>query len=263
MSELLISDLLILLVEPSTMQRRVIFGYLNNFGIDNIDLAESGSKAFEIMNNAEPDLIISSMHLPDMTGADLLIRMRENSELAHVPFMLISSETNYRYLEPIRQAGAIALLPKPFEPEQLHHALHSTLDLIDPKIVELNSLSPEEVHVLLVDDSKMSRRHITRVLNNMGILKITEAENGVQAVNLMNEAGFDLVVTDYNMPEMDGKEFIQYVREKSSQSAVPIVMVTSTSDESRLAMVEQVGVSAICDKPFEPSNIREILKKVI
>ena len=100
-------------------------------------------------------------------------------------------------------------------------------------------------------------------LQDMGIETIIEAENGVDAVALLQQHHFDLIVTDYNMPEMDGKEFAEHVRQKSDQRSIPILMVTSVSDESRLAMVEQVGVSAICDKPFEPNNIRELLMKLL
>lgn len=263
MSDLLISDLLILLIEPSSTQRKVVSTYLNDMGIENVDLVETAAQALEQMQKVEPDLVISAMHLPDMTGTDLLLKMREDESLSHIPFMLISSETHYRYLEPIRQAGAIAILPKPFESEQLRSALRNTLEYIDPEIVDTGDISPEEVRILLVDDSRMARRHIRRVLENMGFEDITEAENGVEGVELVREQEFDLIVTDYNMPEMDGKEFIQYVREESGQAGVPIMMVTSVSDESRLAGVQQVGVSAICDKPFEPSNIRSVISSLI
>jgi len=263
MSDLLISDLLILLVEPSATQRKVIFSYLEGMGIENVDFADSAQAAFVSMESAVPDLVISSMHLPDMTGADLLLEMRENPELSHVPFMLVSSETHYRYLEPVRQAGAIAILPKPFVLEQLQGALRATLDYIDPELLETDNINPEDINVLLVDDSPFARKHISRVLNNMGIEKITEAENGLAGIEILKQQSFDLIVTDFNMPEMDGKEFSQYVRDQSDQSDIPILMVTSVSDNSRLAMVENVGVSAICDKPFESANIRELLIKLL
>ncbi len=263
MSDLLISDLLLLLVEPSTTQRKVIQGYLGELGIVNIDVAENAGQAIDMMMKVVPDLVVSSMHLPDMTGADMLIKMRNTSDLSQIPFLLISSETHYRYLEPVRQAGVIAILPKPFELVQLSSALKASIDFIDPDQLELDDVAVSEIVVLLVDDSRLARKHIRRVLEDMGILSIIEAENGVHAAELLQSNQCDLIVTDYNMPEMDGKEFTEHVRQDSDQRLIPILMVTSESDKSRLAMVEQVGVSAICDKPFEPNNIREILVKLI
>ncbi|HFE37649.1 MAG TPA: response regulator [Gammaproteobacteria bacterium] len=259
MSDLIISDLLILLVEPSTTQRKYISNYLTELGIQSIDYADTGAEALASMDSVVPDLVISAMHLADMTGTDLILRMRDNETLLSVPFMLISSETHYRYLEPIRQAGVIAILPKPFEFEQLHAALNSTLNFISPESQIEDTFKPEEVVVLLVDDSRLARKHISRVLRNMGIEHILEAENGLEGIEILNKHVFDLIITDYNMPEMDGKAFSQYVREQSDQNDLPIVMVTSVSDSSRLAMVENIGVSAICDKPFDAADVRELL----
>ncbi len=263
MSDLMISDLLVLLVEPSTTQQKVIIGHLNGLGIDSVDVATNGEEAITTMTRVVPDLIISSMHLPDITGADLLLKMREMNGLEDLPFLLISSETHYRYLEPIRQAGAIAILPKPFESSQLSTALRSTLNFIDPDALEVDAIPAEEIRVLLVDDSALARKHIMRVLNNMGVTNITEAEDGTEGVKMLSEIQVDLIVTDYNMPEMDGNEFTHYVREESNQPSVPILMVTSETDSSRLAMVEDAGVSAICDKPFDQDNIRDILSRII
>ena len=145
----------------------------------------------------------------------------------------------------------------------MRKALRNTLEYIDPEIADTGDILPEDVRILLVDDSRMARKHIIRVLENMGFENITEVENGLEGVEMLREHEFDLIVTDYNMPEMDGKEFIQYVREESAQSGIPIMMVTSVSDESRLAGVQQVGVSAICDKPFDPKNIRNAISSLM
>jgi two-component system chemotaxis response regulator CheY len=65
------------------------------------------------------------------------------------------------------------------------------------------------------------------------------------------------------MPEMDGKELVEQVRQNSQQASVPILMVSSEQDESRLAVVQQAGVSAVCDKPFEPKNIKQLIEKML
>lgn len=259
MSELIIDDLYILLIEPSSTQRKYISNYLTELGISSVDFAENAEEAFVAMAQVAPDLVISAMHLPDMTGTDLLLKMRDTEGLSSIPFMLISSETDYRYLEPIRQAGVIAILPKPFELDQLCSALHSTVNYINPASLKDDAVNPEDIVVLLVDDSKLARKHISRVLVNMGLENIMEAENGLEGIEMMKNHVFDLIVTDYNMPEMDGKEFSQFIREKSDQADVPIIMVTSVSDTSRLAMVENVGVSAICDKPFDAASVRDLV----
>jgi len=73
----------------------------------------------------------------------------------------------------------------------------------------------------------------------------------------------DLVITDYNMPEMDGKGLVDFIRQQSWQASVPILMVTSEADMGRLAAIESAGVSGICDKPFEAHVVRELLGRLL
>jgi two-component system chemotaxis response regulator CheY len=258
-----LDQLHVLLVEPSTTQQRFITSHLNSFGIMAIDCVATGRAALDSLNPDLHDLIISAMHLQDMTGTELVQNMRMNERLHDIPFMLISSETDFRYLEPIRQAGVIAILPKPYEIEQLRRALYSTVHYLDPGSLDTSDIAAEDLNVLVVDDSFTARNHIKRVLSNMGIQRLTEAKNGKEAVAIIAEHFFDLIVTDYNMPEMDGKQLVEYIRNHSNQTNIPVLMVSSESDDSRLAAVQQAGVSAICDKPFETETVRELLNKML
>lgn len=263
MSQLAVHEIYILLVEPSSAQQKIIGKYLSDIGISNCACISSGREAITSMRNTMPDLVISAMHLPDMTGTELVQTMRADSDLQSIPFMLISSETHYRYLEPIRQAGVIAILPKPFTLLQLKKAIDSAIFYLDPGEVNSNHFNGDELNVLVVDDSSLARKHITRVLNNMGIEQITTAENGTQALELVAAQYFDLIVTDYNMPKMDGAELVEHVRHDSNQASIPIIMVSSETDESRLTAVTQAGVSAICDKPFDSQIVKQLIEKIV
>ncbi len=264
MSEKLkISDLTICVIEPSSTQWRIIKGQLNDIGVTRLDHFSDGNSALEDMRKFLPDLVISTMHLPDMTGTDLVQAMRNDNELEEIPFMLISSEDSDYYLEPIRQAGVIAMLPKPFQVQDLTRALYSTLEFIEPDNSMLVDINLDELSVLVVDDSLTARKHICRVLNNLGIEEITQAINGKEAVEVLNRNFFDLIVTDYNMPEMDGKELTKYVREHSHQRSIPILMVTSEANHSHLAGVKQSGISAVCDKPFEPHEVKSLIRNIL
>lgn len=258
-----LSDLSILLIEPSSTQQKIILTHLKKEGLNMIDAVRTGEEALDFTAHYPPDLIISSMYLPDMTATDLLATIRNTEALKDTNFMLVSSETNYMTLEPIRQAGVIAILPKPFVHDDLRRALRTTVDYLDPEQMELENYEVSELKVLLVDDSSTARKHITRVLTNLGIQDILTANNGLEAVTNLSEQEFDLIVTDLNMPEMDGHQLTEYVRHEMGNTYVPILMVTSEHDAARLEHVQQSGVSAICDKPFEPSSIREILYRVL
>ncbi len=260
-----VTDLSILLIEPSKVQLKVIMNHLIEEGVSNIESASSGGEAIDMLNQHTADLIISSMYLPDMTATELVLQVKSSERLKDVPFMLISSETRFSALDPIRQAGVVAILPKPFNHDDLKRALRNTIEYIDPKEIVFEHYDIEAVRVLVVDDSPMARKHIVRVLNNMGISKITEAKDGKEGVNIFSQEqdAFDLIVTDYNMPEMDGRELIEHIRTEMKNAFIPILMVTSEENETRLSNIEQAGVSGICDKPFEPDTVKEMLFRVL
>jgi two-component system chemotaxis response regulator CheY len=251
------------LVEPSGIQAKIIVGHLNALGIDKIRSFRNGEDVLAAMAETRPDLVISALYLPDITGTDLVTTMRGTAAFADVAFILISSETRPQALEAVRQAGVCGILPKPFAAAQLRTAIASTLDYLRNDDDHSDDLDVEGLHVLLVDDSPSARKFMRRVLENLGIEHFTEAEDGRQAVAILADTQFDLVVTDYNMPEMDGAALVEYIRKQSWQSSVPILMVTSETSDARLAAVEDAGVSGICDKPFEPAVVRRILTKVL
>ncbi len=256
------ADLNVYLVEPSPVQGKVIVALLAQQGIVSIERFDNAGAMFERLHAQVPSLIISALYLPDMAGTEVVQRLRADPATEHTPFILISSETRPQVLDPVRQSGVCGILPKPFTAAQLGTALRATLDYLDADI-DLDPADLEALKVLLVDDSPSARKFIRRVLENLGVRHFSEASDGTEAVAILEETMVDLVVTDYNMPEMDGKALTDHIRQKSWQNSLPILMVTSEHDAGRLAAVEEAGVSGICDKPFEPATVKALLAKIL
>ncbi|GAA5136678.1 response regulator [Thalassotalea piscium] len=263
MASLQPSELSILLIEPSDTQRKIIINHLKKHEINEVTSANNMISAKQVLARHQFDLIISSLYLEDGTALDLLNHIRSDERLAETPFMLVSSEHKRENLEEFKQSGVVAILPKPFTAEHLHSAINTTLDLLTTDEIELEHFDVHQIRVLLVDDSALARKFIKRVLNNLGLLKITEAADGSEAITLISENMYDLVVTDFNMPEVDGRELTRYIREKSQQSHIPILMVTSESNDAHLANIETDGVNALCDKPFEPEYVKQVLFRLL
>ncbi|WP_341502162.1 response regulator [Gallaecimonas sp. GXIMD4217] len=257
------ADLVILLVEPSATQRRIISNNLAEEAVHQVDCATGLADALARLAESRPDLVLSSLHFEDGSALELVRAMGRDPELAKVPFMLVTSEQRPAQLEAFKQSGVVALLPKPFSREQLGRALNATLDLLSPDELELSHFDVQSLRVLVVDDSRLARRHIKRVLENLGVSRITEAEDGAQAQQLLGLHMFDLVVTDYNMPHVNGRELAEHIRSQSQQSHLPILMVTSEANGAHLANITQAGINAICDKPFEPMVVKEMLYRLL
>ena len=201
------------------------------------------------------------MHLNDMTGLELAGRLRAQEKLATVGFVLISSESDAPEFHSLRQAGHFIPLTKPFSAEQLAEALKAAMASSSRSTQDAYPSVADAIRILLVDDSAAARSHIRRVLASVGLDRIVEAEDGKQAVAVLGKETFDLVVTDYNMPNLDGRGLIDFIRTQSATPSVPIILVTTETDPAKLEAVRRLGVAAICDKSFPREVIQQVLQR--
>lgn len=257
------SELSILLIEPSDTQRKIITSRLSQEGINNIQTASTLAQAMTIISRHQPDLVASAMHFEDGTALELLNTLKQNPAFCDIQFMLVSSECRREQLEIYRQSGVVAILPKPFSSEHLGKALNATIDLLSHDELDLDHFDVHNIRVLVVDDSKMARNIIRRTITNLGLKLITEANDGAEAIALMQDNMYDLVITDYNMPNADGLALTQFIRNHSQQSHIPILMVSSEANDTHLSNVSQAGVNALCDKPFEPQLVKQLLYSLL
>ncbi len=257
-----IQDLTVLLIEPSATQSKIIKQVLLDEGIDKLDILNNGQQALEYLKNSQPDLLISAMYFDDMTAIELVQTIRGQTHSQDISFMLISSETSFAMLDPIKQAGVLAVLPKPFDHRDFRTALRSARDTLQVSSLELKNLDMDNLKGLVVDDSRTARRHISKLLSACGIDHCLQAENGRQAIEVLHQETVDFIITDYNMPEMNGQELAEYLSQ-SEFSYIPVLMVTSESDNSRLSAVRQAGVCALFDKTIDPASLKSTLSNML
>jgi len=115
----------------------------------------------------------------------------------------------------------------------------------------------ENKKILFVEDSPTMRRIIANSLKKLGINDVAEAENGVDALEKIQKAQFDLILTDWNMPEMNGQELVEHIRKMDAYKNVPILMITTRGMEDDVMTAIKTGVNGYMVKPFTP----ELLKK--
>ncbi len=116
--------------------------------------------------------------------------------------------------------------------------------------------------VLVVDDSGVIRKIISRALGELGINDVKEAGDGQQALDIFGDgSAFDLVITDWNMPVMNGLELVRTIR--ATGSRVPIMMVTTKSERGNVLEAIQAGINDYVIKPFERENLREKLDRLV
>lgn len=119
-------------------------------------------------------------------------------------------------------------------------------------------------HVIItVDDSSTMRRIIKNTLEKLGFANILEAGNGVEALDVMGKNKVDMIVTDWNMPEMDGLTFVKAVRAKAEHKDTPILMITTEAAKEDILTALRSGVNNYVVKPFTPETLQEKVFKLL
>jgi len=116
--------------------------------------------------------------------------------------------------------------------------------------------------ILVVDDDKTTRKMISLILKSKGYEVVT-AENGIEALQKLGLERINLILTDMNMPYMDGIEFIKQVRANPDISNIPIVMITTEADEDEKRRAFEAGVDDYLVKPTNAEQISESIKKIV
>lgn len=116
-------------------------------------------------------------------------------------------------------------------------------------------------NILVVEDSRTARKFLTFVLKGAGYNVIT-AENGIEALERLSAINVDIIVTDLNMPQMDGLEFIRTIRENDDYVKIPILLLTTEGEERGKKQGLEAGATGYMAKPMEPENFLSVIKKM-
>lgn len=116
----------------------------------------------------------------------------------------------------------------------------------------------KNIKILLVEDAGVMRQMEIKTLSSLGFKNIKEAENGKQAINyLQNDSSIELIISDWNMPEMDGFELLRWVRSNEKTKAVPFLMATGRGEKKEVEKAIEAGVSSFISKPFNKDELQE------
>jgi two-component system chemotaxis response regulator CheY len=119
-----------------------------------------------------------------------------------------------------------------------------------------------KMKILVVDDFSTMRRIVKNLLRQLGYENIEEAEDGAQAFSKLKNGGFGFVVSDWNMPNMDGLELLKKVRSDPELKDLPILMVTAEAEKEKVITAIQAGVNNYVVKPFTGETLKEKMDKI-
>jgi len=116
--------------------------------------------------------------------------------------------------------------------------------------------------ILIVDDFSTMRRIIKNLLRDLGFNNTQEADDGQTALPMLNNGGFDFLVTDWNMPGMQGIDLLKAVRADGKINTLPVLMVTAESKREQIVEAAQAGVNGYIVKPFTAQTLKEKIDKI-
>ena len=120
----------------------------------------------------------------------------------------------------------------------------------------------KNMKILIVDDFSTMRRIIKNLLRDLGFNNTSEADDGTSALPMLQAGSFDFLVTDWNMPGMQGIDLLKAVRADAKLAKLPVLMVTAESKREQIVEAAQAGVSGYVVKPFTAITLKEKIDKI-
>ena len=124
-------------------------------------------------------------------------------------------------------------------------------------------MDPSNIRFLVVDDFSTMRRIVRNLLKEIGHTNVEEAEDGQIALNKLRSAEFDFVVSDLNMPNMNGFELLRQIRADAGLKSLPVLLVTAEAKKEDIVTAAQIGASGYIVKPFTKATLEEKLGKIL
>jgi len=247
----------VIVINDAPVVREVIAKNLHKIGFeeDNVFQASDGLEGINMLRAEQVDLIISDWNMPNMDGLELLKTIKGYPELASIPFIMITSESEKEKVDEAFKAGVNQYIFKPFKPDYFSEKIQQTLgkNLYGAK------------QVMVVDDSPVIRRIVEKQLKMLGFggFNFLGAGNGVLALSLLEEKKVDLIITDLHMPDMNGIEFVREVRINEKTDLIPVLMITSDYNTNKMLEAYEAGVDEFMQKPFKVVALEEKIKTLL
>jgi CheY-like chemotaxis protein len=175
-------------------------------------VANTSKEGLALAQKFQPDAITLDINMPDMNGWTILDRLKRNPYISHIPVYIISGDDRQQHA---LQLGAIAYLQKPVSPEALTQMLTDIKGFIERQVKNL----------LIIEDDPVQAESIIELIGNEDV-EITVAATGIEALSLLQLNLFDCIVLDLGLPDINGFELIEKIKQESRFAKIPIIVYT-------------------------------------
>jgi two-component system sensor histidine kinase/response regulator len=267
----------VLIVDDNRTNRRILEGLVQRWGMLSTAVSDA-EKALAALTAAREanqpyGLILTDMHMPKMDGFDLVEQIKQRPSLSTSTIMMLTSGGQRGDAARCGELGISAYLLKPVRQAELREAISRVLTPKEqtgavPMITRTSlqeNLDPRKaLHILLAEDNAVNQKLATRLLEKRGH-QVALAGNGRQALSALEKTDFDLVLMDVQMPEMDGLEATQLLREREKETGKhqPVVAMTALVMKGDRERCMAAGMDGYLSKPIRPQELDEVLDSYV
>ncbi len=260
----------VLVAEDNRTNRSILEHQLTRLGLL-VESVRCGTDALEALRGkaaaGQPfDVAVTDMKMPGMDGITLAQTVRADPALHRTRLVMLTSMSSSGEARAAREAGIAAYLNKPIKRAELYRVLTEVLGSVQPvaetRAPVATNDGPLGLKVLLAEDNPVNRTIASTILRQFGC-ELTTANNGREALEHVNEARFDIVLMDCQMPVMDGFEAtaaIRAIERAAARARVPIIALTANAMRGDRERCIEAGMDDHLAKPFNKSALRAVLE---
>ena len=267
-----LGHLKVLLVEDNLSTSGVLSRFLSSFGLS-VEIADSAEKALEIyeksIDGSHFGLILMDVMLPGMDGVTASEKILNTPQgIKAPPIIIISASSDDQSIQRSRKLGISSYLVKPIKQSHLYDTIMEVLGVgmaLPHRTVVATAFIPKKYSgllILLVEDNFINQMVAMEILSTAEI-SVDTANNGLEAVKMVQEKRYHAVLMDLQMPEMDGLEATETIRKKLKMTDLPIIAMTANAMQEDREKCMAAGMNDYVPKPIESENLFSVLEKNI
>ncbi len=211
--------------------------------------AESGQEGIDILKKDDIDLLLLDVEMPVMNGIKTLEMIREDEAISDVKVMFLTASTSKEDMSDAVRYGAKGFIKKPCLPDELLKSVKKIL------------VERDKALVLVVDDEPMNHMMMKMVFEET--YRVNCVSSGAEAIDFVKNSVPDLIILDINMPEMDGKETFENIKNVEGCADIPTVFITAEDDEDTELELFKLGAMEFIRKPFIPEIMKERIRRIL